>query len=212
MVAELRGKISMTETGQTDTGFRILMVCTGNICRSAAAQLLLDRRLERFQDRRIKLHISSAGTRAVLGAPVHQPMAELLQAEGLDPSSFSAKQVQEQQIVAADLILTMSSEHRSALVELTPVALRKTYTLGEMGAIVKQFTAEELQHVQSGSLLDRFIKLVATAASYRGGLDLAALDIADPYLQEQHVYESSFEQIRSNAETLVQGAVGDVLL
>lgn len=105
----------------------VLMVCTGNICRSPAAELLLRVRLA---DER-GLVVSSAGLAARVGEPVAGPMAELLRQRGVDALGFRGRQLVPQLVRAADLVLTMTAGQRSAVVTQVPAALRHTFTLRE---------------------------------------------------------------------------------
>mgnify|MGYP002738687724 CR=1 FL=1 len=57
----------MTES--TISPYRILTVCTGNVCRSPAAERLLEHTLNP------SVTVRSAGTRALVGEPIHPPMA-----------------------------------------------------------------------------------------------------------------------------------------
>ncbi|MDR1766960.1 MAG: low molecular weight phosphotyrosine protein phosphatase, partial [Propionibacteriaceae bacterium] len=52
--------------------FQVLTICHGNICRSPAAQYLLREALDE------RYAVSSAGTAAVVGWPVHETIAALL--------------------------------------------------------------------------------------------------------------------------------------
>ncbi|MBK9697988.1 MAG: hypothetical protein IPO80_11610 [Propionibacteriaceae bacterium] len=64
---------------------RVLMVCTGNICRSPAAQLLLGSSLADASD----ITVASAGTMALVGEPVSAPIGNLLLGRGVDPGAFA---------------------------------------------------------------------------------------------------------------------------
>ena len=61
----------------TDPPFRILTVCTGNICRSPVAERLLQAGLGDA------VAVSSAGVRAVVGDPIHPGMVALLERSGI---------------------------------------------------------------------------------------------------------------------------------
>ena len=56
----------------SEEAFSILTVCTGNICRSPAVERLLTRKLGPT------VSVSSAGTHALVGHPIAEPMASLL--------------------------------------------------------------------------------------------------------------------------------------
>ena len=61
--------------------YEVLFVCTGNVCRSPAAERLLRRDLDEMAGGFGGLsgvHISSAGTGALVGEPISPPMASLV--------------------------------------------------------------------------------------------------------------------------------------
>ena len=113
----------------------VLVVCTGNICRSPAAQLVLGAALDD------SVVVASAGTGAVVGAPVAPGMARLLADRGLDPSGFVARALTEDQVRSADLVLTMTRRHRTAVLELAPWALRRTFLFTELTSIAERLGA-----------------------------------------------------------------------
>src|SRR4029453_8303241 len=110
--------------------FSILAVCTGNVCRSPAVERLLDDRLGPT------VSVSSAGTHALVGQPISEPMAALLRDTGVEPDSFEARRLSEQMLKQADLILSMTRAQRSLVVELWPAAVRRTFTLREFARLL----------------------------------------------------------------------------
>ncbi len=103
----------MTEATTTK---RILLVCTGNICRSPLAAALLERGLA---ERAIEgISISSAGTGAWDGAPVSEGAYLVGLERGLDLSGHRARLLTRELVEEADLILTMARHHRARVDEL----------------------------------------------------------------------------------------------
>jgi|SRR5690554_273664 len=102
---------------------RILVVCTGNICRSPVAEAMLRRALPQRE-------ISSAGLGALVGHGVEPTARELAEADGLDASNHRARQLTAEMLQAADLVLVMSDGQRRAIADLAPEALGKTMLLG----------------------------------------------------------------------------------
>src|SRR6266704_5323123 len=98
----------MTEEPNTK---RILLVCTGNICRSPLAAALLERALV---ERGIEgIAVASAGTGAWDGAPVSEGAYLVGLERGLDLSGHRARLLTRELVQAADLILTMARHHRA---------------------------------------------------------------------------------------------------
>ncbi|VWC80867.1 protein tyrosine phosphatase [Burkholderia lata] len=103
---------------------RILMVCTGNVCRSPAAQALLSRKLPGFT-------IETAGIAAIGGTAIDPVMNELLTARGFDVSGHRARRVDDRICRWADLILVMEIAHRHAIERMYPMARGRVYRLAE---------------------------------------------------------------------------------
>ena len=94
----------------------ILLVCTGNTCRSPMAEDILRRVLEARGGSEIT--ISSAGTGAWDGAPVSEGAYLIGIEQGLDLSGHRAQLLNRQMVESADLILTMARHHRARVEEL----------------------------------------------------------------------------------------------
>ncbi|MDR5893273.1 low molecular weight phosphotyrosine protein phosphatase [Halomonas mongoliensis] len=103
---------------------RILVVCTGNICRSPVAEAMLR---EALPGRRL----GSAGLGALVGHGVEPTARALAEADGLDVAEHQARQLTAEMVGEADLVLVMSPGQRRAVGELAPQALGKTMLLGK---------------------------------------------------------------------------------
>ncbi len=110
---------------------RILLVCEGNICRSPLAARLLAARLSGRD-----VEIVSAGTHAVVGAPMH-PLAQAeLERRGGTAAGFAARGLTPGKVEAADLVLAMTRSLRTRVLETQPAALRRAFTLLELADLV----------------------------------------------------------------------------
>src|SRR3989442_2250333 len=89
----------------------ILLVCTGNICRSPLAAALLERALKERGFEAIE--VSSAGTGAWDGAPVSEGAYLVGLRRGLHLSGHRAQLLTRPIVGAADLILTLARHHRA---------------------------------------------------------------------------------------------------
>src|SRR6266480_1830692 len=106
---------------------KILLVCTGNICRSPLAAALMQRALsERGVD---GIDVSSAGTGAWDGAPVSEGAYLVGLEQGLDLSGHRARLLTRDVVVQSDLILTMARHHRARVDELGGEG--RVFVLGE---------------------------------------------------------------------------------
>ncbi len=119
----------MTGTPEDGINLRILVVCTGNLCRSPFAEHLLRRRLHELGLDDIE--VASAGVSAVVGSP---PPANVLQAArewNLTLESHRARQVTADMVEAADLLLTMDSFQKFSLLTAFPEAAEKIHPLSQ---------------------------------------------------------------------------------
>jgi len=102
----------------------ILVICTGNVCRSPMAACLLQHALPTCT-------VVSAGLAAPIGAPADPRAALLLAQEGCDLGDHRARAVDESLVAAADLVLVMDDFQRDELERRYPSARGKTRRIGE---------------------------------------------------------------------------------
>jgi len=164
--------------------YRILFVCTGNICRSPYMERLLRARLdEALHDAARRIELGSAGTWAVVGEPMTPEATSLLSHNGGDPSGFVARDLDEKLIDAADLILTATREHRAQVVTMAPRAAAKTATLREFARLLAGITAADI--AEAGDDPGSRLRVIATKAFAQRGMvpavDPTEDDIPDPY-------------------------------
>lgn len=176
---------------------RILTVCTGNICRSPAAERLIAAHLG------AAVEAASAGVRAVVGHPIDPPMAALLRADGVDADGFEARQLTGSLIREADLILVMTRAHRAWVVEEEPTALRRTFTLLELARIIG---APEFAHVEGASAAERLRATVASASRHRHlGEVVGGDDVPDPYGRDGAAFADAYSLITGAVRSITRG-------
>ncbi len=105
----------------------MLLVCTGNTCRSAMAEGILKSLLKRREKNDII--VSSAGIGGLEGHPASGFAIEVAQNWDIDISSHRARQLSNEMIKTADLILAMSPEHADYILRTEPEVRGKTYLL-----------------------------------------------------------------------------------
>jgi protein-tyrosine phosphatase len=177
--------------------FAILTVCSGNICRSPLAEQLLRVGLAPWPE----VKLASAGTIGLTGQSMPAQAADLSRHFGGDPSTHVAQVLTAEHLATADLVFAMSREHRRAIVELVPRAIRYTFTIREFARLIGELTDDDLEEAAALPLDDvagRFSTLVGLAASQRGSVaPLASTDddVVDPYRRSDEVYVESAQQL-----------------
>jgi protein-tyrosine phosphatase len=99
---------------------RVLMVCTGNICRSPTAEGVLRRKLADagLQDR---VEVASAGTVDYhAGSPPDHRAQQSARRRGYDLSRQRARELRVEDFERFDLVLAMDTDHVERMVELCP--------------------------------------------------------------------------------------------
>ncbi|MDE2150504.1 MAG: low molecular weight phosphotyrosine protein phosphatase [Gammaproteobacteria bacterium] len=104
----------------------ILVVCTGNICRSPMAEALLAQRLTGAGKR-----VTSAGIAALVGRPAAPPAQEVMQEHGYDLSAHRGRQLNAALLSAADLVLALDDSHRRWMIDNFPQFRGRVHKLGK---------------------------------------------------------------------------------
>lgn len=177
--------------------FGILFVCTGNICRSPIAEQLtaaaLHTRLDRPTGDARRVRVASAGTSALVGHPIEPAAAQALHALGVTPAPFRAREITADLVAGADLVLTMTRQHRATVVTLLPRAARHTFTLREFARLTAGLTPPP-----ATDPAQRGRALVRAAAGRRGTLPPAPKDdddVPDPYRQPLPAFRTTAQLI-----------------
>lgn len=110
---------------------QLLVVCTGNICRSPMAAGIIRKRLMQ-KELSNKIHVRSAGVMAEDGRPASQFAIELLGIQGIALGQHSAHRLRVEDIDAATLILVMEESQRRSIFYLSPSNLHKVVLLSEL--------------------------------------------------------------------------------
>lgn len=157
--------------------FTILTVCTANICRSPLMELLLRKELDTSV-----YEVGSAGVRGFVNAPMDPQAADQAVRFGTDPALFKSRPVTEDMIKVSGLILTATREHRSSVLSVSPMALRRTFTLLEFAQLAAAYSGEPLQ------------ELISDAGRHRSKAT-GELDIGDPFNQGILIHQQVAERI-----------------
>jgi protein-tyrosine-phosphatase len=107
--------------------FRLLFVCTANICRSPFLELYARSHLGSAE-----VAFSSAGTHGLDGRPMSEEMAaEARSAYGLETEGFRSRRLTDGLLDEADLVLTAERHHRQFVLDRFPDASGRVLTVGD---------------------------------------------------------------------------------
>lgn len=110
---------------KSSTRYEVLFVCTGNICRSAYAEIVA-------QAAGLSgVRFASAGVYAVTGAGLCPQMAVFVDGRG-DPTTHRARQLTRDLMEQADLVIAMGTDHRRYILDEWPTLGRKTFLIGQV--------------------------------------------------------------------------------
>lgn len=121
--------------------YTILLVCSGNTCRSPMAeglarQVLAQQQGIREQDLEAHgLKVISAGAFASAGAPASAEAVEALGQMNVDISSHRSRPLTPELIHQADVIFCMTQAHRQFIIDIFPGAADKTMLLDPQGDV-----------------------------------------------------------------------------
>ena len=102
----------------------ILVVCTGNICRSPTGERLLRQMLPQIQ-------IDSAGTAGLTGEPADLAAMQAAEKHGVSLAGHVARKITPAMAREYDLILVMESEHIAQVTSMVPEVRGKTLFFGQ---------------------------------------------------------------------------------
>lgn len=106
----------------------ILLLCTGNICRSPLAEALLARELTDHK-------VWSAGLAALVGQPADTLSVAVALVHNLDINAHRAQQVNSWMCQRAELILVMEPLHKNQLEHQFPLVRGKVFLLGQYSGL-----------------------------------------------------------------------------
>jgi protein-tyrosine phosphatase len=134
----------------------ILVICTGNICRSPMAEGFLRTTLRRrFGDRAPT--VASAGTTGWEGSGAMPESVEAAEERGVDISGHVARRLIRGDVFDADVVVAMAAEHREAVSRAMPEAAARTFTLKELVRLLEALPPPT-RPLGPDDLLDRLAK------------------------------------------------------
>ena len=164
----------------------VLVVCTGNICRSPMGEVLLRAHLHANG---VDARVQSAGTTAWGGAATAYAI-EVMRDRGIDLSGHSSRQLEPAHIADADLVIAMTRNHLWRVCAVAPDAAERTFLLGELA---------RLGQVVGRRREDEGVReWAARVAATRGDVQVVGRmddEVADPVGEPVEVYRSTADRL-----------------
>lgn len=167
----------------------VLCVCTANVCRSPAAELLLRAGLRARLGPAVDadIEVSSAGTWATPDRPVEPGTAGALRRAGVAPVDLAAARstrLTPEAVAQADLLIGSTAEHVRAVWRFQLASRHRAFTLGELARLTEGISGDDLPTGPPGerlrALVDRASRL--REQRLRPGMPYVsdAYDLEDP--------------------------------
>lgn len=170
-----------------DRPLRILLVCTGNICRSPMAEAMV--RAEAAVAG-LDVHAASVGLRALTG-PADPQARRVMAVRGFDIGAHRARRFQPPDARAADLVLAMERTHVVEIVAAAGAVLGHTFTLPEFVRL-----GSAVGPLGDGSFAEWLHSVAAQrdpAAMLRSN---PADEVADPYGRGRRSFDRCADQLQ----------------
>ncbi|MFG3286999.1 protein-tyrosine-phosphatase [Streptomyces sp. NPDC048111] len=193
--------------------FRILHVSTGNVCRSPITERLTRHALsDRLGDPFTGgLIVESAGTWGHEGAPMEANAAAVLADFGADATGFTGRELLDEHVITADLVLTATRDHRAQVISMGHSAGLRTFTLKEFTRLVRAIDPATLPDPLQEGMVERARALVRAAAALRGWLlapSAEADEVNDPYGAPITFFRSIGDEINQALDPVVTALTG----
>jgi len=184
----------------------ILVVCSGNICRSPVAEGLLRRGVQRRFGADAP-EVSSAGTIGLEGSPATSESVQAAAERGVDISAHVARRLTDAMVQEADLVVCMAAEHRAAIEQRVPSAIDRSFTLKELTRLLDDDTPTSPQPLDTLAT-----RAGQAAAGRRTGRSANPYDedIVDPLGMPLETYRAIAWELDEWIERLLGGLFGPV--
>jgi low molecular weight protein-tyrosine phosphatase len=186
----------------------VLVVCTGNICRSPLAVGFLTAALaSRFGPGAPT--VSSAGTYGWSGSEAMPEAMKAALERGVDISDHRARRLTAGDVLDADLVLGAAAEHRDRVFEDVPGAAVKAFTLKELVRLLEALPTA----AGSGEPGELLIRRVSEAHSLRSSGFVGNPndeDVADPMGLPLEAFRAIAWELEVWCSRLVEGLYGRI--
>jgi protein-tyrosine-phosphatase len=162
------------------------------------------------ETRGLPVEVKSAGVSAMNGQPMAGHAVDTLRNRGITVNGFQSSEVTAETVAWADLILTMTSQHKRHLLELYPTAVEKTFALMEFagandpGTLAVMTEREALTaELQLRMALGQPIRDEERNRLYELERQLPNVDIPDPIGGSRLLYDRTATEIEQAAAAVL---------
>lgn len=180
------GTFTRSGAHDTDGPFQALFVCTGNIARSASGEVI-SKHLAAEYGLEDKWTFASAGTGALVGQGVYELIANELIERGYNPEGFASRQLTEEIIKNATIILVAEKVHADWIVREWPQYHSKIVLLKQAARL-----REEARRAEPLSYLYSY-----------GGTPLASDKLEDPYRRGPAAAKKAVDEVEESLRVIL---------
>ncbi|MBU8742593.1 hypothetical protein KM866_05260 [Micrococcus luteus] len=146
---------------------RVLVVCTGNICRSAYVQYALQAQLNALLGDRGRAEVTSTGTEPNQALTVPGPLLDLAPSRRVRAAltHHRPQQLTGRSLAGQDLVLTATDDHLDEVLREDPAAVRRTFTILGMGTLLRDHGEELAAAVPPGAGVTALVTALAELRS-----------------------------------------------
>jgi protein-tyrosine-phosphatase len=150
---------------------RVLLVCSGNTCRSPMAAALLHH-LWGLSSPPWRLQVNSAGISTFAGSAASEHAVQAMNRRGLDIKPHRSQSISEPILRDSDLILTMTEQQKRSIRSVWPGVSDRLFSVGEyagiQGDIPDPYGGPAFTYEQTASVLERLLQAVVRRIQAEG--------------------------------------------
>ena len=173
----------------------VLVVCTGNICRSPMGAALLR---AHFDAQGVRATVHSAGTMAWNASPPPEAVT-VMDEMGIDISSHRARPLSVELVAGADVVLGMTRDHVGRVLSLVPEASERTFLVGELLRLGEQVGARS-----DGETAREWALRIGAARPDARVPGRAGDEVPDPYGESLAVYRATAARLDAELRRLAR--------
>jgi protein-tyrosine phosphatase len=181
----------------------ILVVCTGNACRSPMAAAILQRHLDQSG---VAARVSSAGT-SPWGSGATGDAVTVMRERDLDIAAHSNRRLTTELLEHSDLVLGMTRDHVSFSLMRCPGAAGRVYLVGELARLGSKVGPRD-----PGEPVTGWIARVAATRPTDRPLGRAVDEVADPVGEPIDAYRATIARLDRDLTTVAALLAGRTLV